>query len=713
MFTADAGHLYPPLWMLPGLPYSSSEAEREAWSLALRAARASCQVGFDASVYEQEELKWTQSNYVTPQMHAYDLFFYQQGEGFTVKKYLDDVNARYGGVDSILLWPTYPNIGIDSRNQYDWIRSMPGGVKALKAAIDELHANNVKVLLPYNPWDTSTRRENETDAVALARLAREVGADGFNGDTMAFVKEDFFKGMGAGLAIEPELMGTPAMRNWHTMGWAYWAINNGSNPSQGDKQWPVPHVDFYKYAVDSRWMSHGCERWSKDHTIFMLTAYFNGMGFAAWENVWGVWNGMRERDGELLRRITTVQRFFGREMGLLTVPDFEPFPRELRATTAYGTKYSNGNDTVYMIVNMATTPDLLSLNVTSAEADVHFRDCYRGTPLAITAGGVVQIEVQERDIGCIFATKQQEGEILPEYQAFEARMAQLSATPLGSFSEEWAPLQQTLVDPGPTTPRKVPDEDMVRIPAGTFHFVSRGVEVEGDALPDAVGEQYPWEVHPARGHDKVLNLTAYDISKYPITTAQYADYLNATGYTPKESSRWLKNWDWSSSRPLLPEGIKAQPVVYVSLTEARLYCAWRGLRLPHAYEWQYAAQSNDNRTFPWGSQTGTAAQMPSPTAGYEDPVPANVDAHPDGASPFGVQSLVGNVWQYTDEFRDAHTRAVVLKGSSRYQPGKFGGSAWYFPPAPRLDQHGKYLLMDDAYERAGTVGFRCAGAAGA
>ena len=53
--------------------------------------------------------------------------------------------------------------------------------------------------------------------------------------------------------------------------------------------------------------------------------------------------------------------------------------------------------------------------------------------------------------------------------------------------------------------------------------------------------------------------------------------------------------------------------------------------------------------------------------------PANVDAHPNGASPFGVQDLVGNVWQWTDEYTDEHTRAAILRGGSHYQPQGSGG----------------------------------------
>jgi formylglycine-generating enzyme required for sulfatase activity len=67
--------------------------------------------------------------------------------------------------------------------------------------------------------------------------------------------------------------------------------------------------------------------------------------------------------------------------------------------------------------------------------------------------------------------------------------------------------------------------------------------------------------------------------------------------------------------------------------------------------------------------------------------------------------LVGNVWQWTDEYTDRHTRAAVLRGGSHYQPQ---GSSWYFPKAYRLDQHGKYLLRAPSRDRSGAIGFRCA-----
>ena len=67
--------------------------------------------------------------------------------------------------------------------------------------------------------------------------------------------------------------------------------------------------------------------------------------------------------------------------------------------------------------------------------------------------------------------------------------------------------------------------------------------------------------------------------------------------------------------------------------------------------------------------------------------------------------MTGNVWQWTDEYRDEHTRAAILRGGSYYRPS---GSNWYFPENPRLDQHGKYLLMAPSRDRSAMIGFRCA-----
>ena len=80
-------------------------------------------------------------------MHPYDRYFYNETQGkYTVGRYLQDLTDRYGGVDTILMWPSYPLLGIDDRSSYDMVAAMPGGVEGVRDLINELHNNNVTVL---------------------------------------------------------------------------------------------------------------------------------------------------------------------------------------------------------------------------------------------------------------------------------------------------------------------------------------------------------------------------------------------------------------------------------------------------------------------------------------------------------------------------------------------------------------------------------------
>ena len=212
------------------------------------------------------------------------------------------------------------------------------------------------------------------------------------------------------------------------------------------------------------------------------------------------------------------------------------------------------------------------------------------------------------------------------------------------------------------------------------------------------------EASGVSGHEEpVRGIVLRELKKYAdetlVTNAQFARFLKASRYRPAHGANFLKHW--KEGRP--PAGREDHPVVYVALGDARAYAKWAGRRLPTEEEWQYAAQSGDGRLHPWGNSSDET-RVPPFQQGREQRPPTDVDAYPQGASPFGVLDLVGNVWQWTDEFQDAHTRAAVLKGGSYYRPEK---SMWYFPQARQLNQHGKYLLMAPSLDRSATIGFRC------
>jgi gamma-glutamyl hercynylcysteine S-oxide synthase len=189
-----------------------------------------------------------------------------------------------------------------------------------------------------------------------------------------------------------------------------------------------------------------------------------------------------------------------------------------------------------------------------------------------------------------------------------------------------------------------------------------------------------------------------------VTNAQFKKFLDMTHYHPADDLNFLKDW----KNGAYPQGWDNKPVTWVSLEDARAYAAWAGKRLPHEWEWQWAAQGGDGRLYPWGNDWDANA-VPVASHGRTLTAPDDVSAHPAGASPFGIMDLVGNVWQWTDEYQDTHTRGAILRGGNHYQPQ---GSIWYFPQAYRNDQHSKLLLMAPGYDRSGTVGFRCVQDAG-
>jgi len=313
---------------------------------------------------------------------------------------------------------------------------------------------------------------------------------------------------------------------------------------------------------------------------------------------------------------------------------------------------------------------------------------------------VLSFELEPQGYGALLATA---GAPDSGMSAFLGKMKSMTARPLEEFSPKWVVLPQQIVPVESTPAPEAAPPGMVKIPAGTFHFRSRGIEIEG-SNDAGVDVQYPWEDSPRRYHDHVIGLKSFWIDRYPVTNEQFKRFIDSSKYRPKDRTNFLRAW----RNGTYPEGGAARPVTWIALEDARAYASWCGKRLPHEWEWQYAAQGDDGRVYPWGNIWDTAA-VPAPDSGRTMRGPDPVDAHPSGASPFAVMDLVGNVWQMTDEFVDEHTRAGILKGGSYYRPG---GSMWYFPQAHRLEEHGKLLLMAPSYDRSGTLGFRCVQDAG-
>ena len=99
-------------------------------------------ISYKNPFYDNNEFKWTRSNYISPQIQATDLFLYNSTSNkFTLDKFISDIQTRCGQIDSVLFWPAYPNMGIDNRNQFDWLASVPGGLKALSSLVQQFRSS--------------------------------------------------------------------------------------------------------------------------------------------------------------------------------------------------------------------------------------------------------------------------------------------------------------------------------------------------------------------------------------------------------------------------------------------------------------------------------------------------------------------------------------------------------------------------------------------
>jgi formylglycine-generating enzyme required for sulfatase activity len=645
-------------------------------------------IGYDDANYRRPELQWAQRNFVHAQMMIEDRYFYDATMGkYTVDRYLDDLEERFGGLDSVLLWYIYPNIGIDDRNQFDLIHDLPGGVEGIRGVVADFHRRGVKVFLPTMPWDNGTREQGEPDWLAIARLVKQTGADGINGDTYNGVPRAFFDAcdaLGCPVVVQPEsTISAEEHLIWNVQSWGKKAPTD-----------VIPPVAKFKW-LEPRHMINYENRWGRDRSNDLQYIFFNGVGYNAWENIWGIWNQFTPRDAAALRRIAAVERKFA---PLMVSMDWQPYAATLQAGV-FASRFPGEGMVLWNIVNRNEYEvGGEQIAVDHIEGTRYF-DAWNGValqPRLADGKAILTTTLEGKGYGAVLALRENTRD--PDLDAFLELMKGFAKTPLQSLSSQWKSIPQTLVEIARTAPVAEAPEGMVAIPAAEFDFVVGGIEIEGQTW-EGTDFQYPWESSARRGHRRRMQMRAFHMDRTPVTNEQFKRFLDQSGYRPRDDHNFLRHW--TDGAPAT--GWEKKPVTWVSIEDARAYAQWAGKRLPHEWEWQYAAQGDDGRAYPWGD-AWKADAVPAQNRQRRLLPPADVDAHPAGASPFGVLDLVGNVWQWTDEYSDDHTRAAVLRGGSAYRPQT---SHWYFPQAYRLDQHGKYLLMAPAKDRSGGIGFRC------
>ena len=543
----------PPVWEVRSAPRPCTDAELAAWREDATHWRAERRIraGLDGTDYRRSDLNWAQSSVVQPQMMVQDRFFYDPTtRRYTVGRYLDDLEQRYGGIDSVLVWPSYPNLGVDDRNQHDLLGDLPGGLQGVRSFVADFHARGVKVLFPYLPWDQGTRDEGKSDVETLTRHLLEVGADGVNGDTMDGLPQAFRTASDAlahPLVLEPEIGPvSDEMLNWNMMSWGYW-----------DYEF-VPKLSRYKW-LEPRYTIHVSNRFIHDHTNDLQFAFFNGTGSESWENVWGVWNGLTPRDAEALRRIASIERF---GHASLVSQGWQPFAA-MRQYGVFASAWPRGDTTLWTIINRNHYAVGGRALTVPHQPGMRYFDLWRGRELhgAVADGqDTLSLDLDADGFGAVFATPTVNADLSDLLRKMRAR----EDRPLSGLPQIWRTLAQHMVPVATTRAPTGTPPGMSRIPAADFLFRVNGVMIEG-ANDEGVDVQYPGEPSARRFHERTIRIPAFWIDTTPVTIAAFKRFLNATSYRPADDHNFLRDW----RDGVFPKGWDDKSVTWVSIEDAR------------------------------------------------------------------------------------------------------------------------------------------------
>ncbi len=269
-------------------------------------------------------------------------------------------------------------------------------------------------------------------------------------------------------------------------------------------------------------------------------------------------------------------------------------------------------------------------------------------------------------------------------------------------SPAFQPKDGTLCDPISGLPLEIvclaDHAEMVLVPAGEFKMGTtekewqQFVQLMEPSVREKIFSEGFFDIRffqremPQRN----IYLDAFYIDKYEVTNLMYLMFCQETNH------RRPLHW---SSETGMPFGLEYHPVTYVDWYDASDYARWARKRLSTEAEWEKAARGIDGRTYPWGDRFDRS-KAHYVSVYYADDLRseliraeiskrtrvARVDSYPDGASPYGVMDMIGNVWEWVNDWADGNyyskgplvnpqgplegENRIIRGGASDYDPQK-------------------------------------------
>ncbi|MBE0640294.1 MAG: formylglycine-generating enzyme family protein [Bacteroidales bacterium] len=680
---------------------------------------------FDLALYERKDLAWIRSAYLMVLQFAWNHEFYDwQTQKYKIDDFLKNPK-HFGWYDVFGIWPTWPRLGVDERNQWDLYGDLPGGLPKLRDISSTAASLNTRFFIAFNPWDQSTRFENPY--VGMARLIDELNADGVVLDTQGSSSDQLQRAADSikpgvimyseGMAVVKDMPGIISGRvhdaiflqpvlNLNKLIKPDFAIFRVCQLSQGRIHRETAISFFNGYGTEINTFAPGRPDWMDEEysllgrTTMILrenTDAFNSYEFTPMINstVDSIWINQFQTAEKTIYTILSLKH--NGHHGHLFKVDINEKHHFINLWNHEEVTPQKEGGSSYIPVSIP--PFKPEFTGTRREGQI---DCIAGFPrlialvqqgdsLILTAGrgemfklwkGNPSYEIEP----VVFNLVNLNIRLSEYFGRYEGKIV-IQLFDAGLLADECVIARETgeplLISEFRRTGfnPKIASE-MVLIPDGKFAFYSTNND---QFIP-----------YPSNSDSSIVRVKSFYMDKFPISNRQYFDFVRKSGYLPKDTMNYLKHW---INGKYLPEDAD-KPVTWVDLNDANAYATWIGKRLPTEAEWQYAAQGLDGRKWPWGNDpdstkcnTGTGMLLRS-------------DAWPEGFSPFGVHDLVGNVWQLTNDVYDNGSYSfVMIRGGSYFNPTS---SWWYVKGGPQtLDSRQMLLLVGPGFDRNATVGFRC------